>query len=173
MPQLRYRKRRTTKKWIGARTKTNGVSKITNGSNKVSSDKILKVKKTKDKIKKLKSNSSDTKENQKAKVNKDKCINSSTKTKIKSPVDKDGKIVRQFRLKRLSPELAAICGKKKLTRQDVVSRMWRYIKKKQLQDPNQRTRIVCDEKLKALTNKPSIAQSDMLLCIGSHLTIIN
>ena len=164
-------KKEANKTWIG--TKTNGVTKISNGNIKCSSDKILKLKKTKDKVKKSASNSTATKENQKTKANKGKNIKNSEKAKQKSPVDKNGKTVRQFRLKRLSPELAAICGKKKLSRQDVVSRMWRYIKKKQLQDPNQRTTIVCDEKLKALTKKPSIAQSDMLLCIGSHLTLIN
>ena len=163
-------KKETNKTWIG--TKTNAATKISTGNVKSSSDKILKVKKTKDKVKKSISNSTATKENQKTKANKGKNDNSSEKVKQKSTEDKNGKTVRQFRLKRLSPELAAICGKKKLSRQDVVSRMWRYIKKKQLQDPNQRTTIVCDEKLKALTKKPSIAQSDMLLCIGSHLTLI-
>ena len=112
------------------------------------------------------------------KLNKGKYISKGEGTnqaKQKSPVDKNTKppVIRHFRLKRLSPELAAICGKKKLSRQDVVSRMWRYIKKKQLQDPNQRTTILCDEKLRALTQKPSIGQSDMLLCIGSHLTLIH
>ena len=158
-------------KWVGS--KTNGITKVLNGTCKKPSEKILKIKKTKDKVKKSNPNSSDTKENQKAKANKTKSISTTNKIKQKSPVDKNGKTIRQFRLKRLSPELAAICGKKKLSRQDVVSRMWRYIKKKQLQDPNQRTTILCDEKLRALTKKPSIAQSDMLLCIGSHLTLIN
>jgi len=164
-------KEETNKVWVG--TKTNRTIKVLNGTSKKPSEKILKIKKTKDKVKKSNSNSSDTKENQKAKANKTKSISTTNKIKQKSPVDKNGKTIRQFRLKRLSPELAAICGKKKLSRQDVVSRMWRYIKKKQLQDPNQRTTILCDEKLRALTKKPSIAQSDMLLCIGSHLTLIN
>ena len=137
------------------------------------------MKKTKDKTKKSRSNSTATKENQKGKLNKRKHISKAggpNQANRSSPMDKSGKppaAIRQYRLKRLSPELAAICGKKKLSRHDVVSRMWRYIKKKRLQDPNQRTTILCDEKLRALTQKPSIGQTDMLLCIGSHLTLIH
>jgi chromatin remodeling complex protein RSC6 len=169
-----FEKKEGNKPWIGIKIK-NGAGK----SGRVSStEKVLKIKKTKDGSKKVLLNSSATKENRKTKTKKGKLI-----TKGKSPpklnnqlnssVDKTAvtKQIRHYRLKRLSPELAAICGKKKLTRQDVVSRIWRYIKKRRLQDPNQKTTILCDEKLRALTKRPSIGQTDMLLCIGSHLTV--
>ena len=170
------KKKEGNKPWIGVKISASG--KGVSGNHISATDKTLKVKKTKDGTKKSLSNSSATKENQKAKINKGKSISKGDGTgqaKQKSPADKNTKppVIRHFRLKRLSPELAAICGKKKLSRQDVVSRMWRYIKKKQLQDPNQRTTILCDEKLRALTQKPSIGQTDMLLCIGSHLTLIH
>ena len=165
------------KSYIGV--KINGGEKSLKENRISATEKILKIKKTKDGSKKSLSSSIATKENQKTKMNKGKQLSKgdgTDETKPKSPLDKTSKAppaMRQYRLKRLSPELAAICGKKKLSRHDVVSRMWRYIKKKQLQDPNQRTTILCDEKLKALTQKPSIGQSDMLLCIGSHLTLIH
>ena len=160
-------------------TKTSG-SKCLDVNSKSPTQKLLKIKKTKDGSKKTLSNSAATKENQKSKLNKIKKVKKKVEgtegLKQKSPGDKNSKgppAVRQYQLKRLSPELAAICGKKKLSRHDVVSRMWRYIKKKKLQDPDQRTTILCDDKLKALTQKPRIGQTDMLLCIGSHLTLIH
>ena len=171
------KKKESNKPWIGI--KTSGAAKGLNKSHISSTEKILKIKMTKDGTKKSLSNSAATKENQKTKLNKGKHITKGggpNQAKQKSPLDKTSKptpAVRHYRLKRLSPELAAICGKKKLSRHDVVSRMWRYIKKKRLQDPNHRTTILCDEKLRALTKKPSIGQTDMLLCIGSHLTLIH
>lgn len=38
-----------------------------------------------------------------------------------------------FRPKKLSPELASICGRKLMTRPDVVRRIWHYLKSKNLQ----------------------------------------
>ena len=127
---------------------------------------------------------SSTKENQKVKLNKTtpkvspKNIGNSSSDVVASNVNKSKnqqkeRRVPQFKLKRLSPALAAICGKKKMTRQHVVSRMWTYIKKRQLQDPSHKTTILCDEKLRAVTQRASIGQTDMLLCIGPHLTDIN
>ena len=174
---IALKKKEMGKTLIG--TKTNG-SKSLDMNSKSQTEKLLKIKKTKDGSKKSLSNSAATKENQKSKLNKikkvKKKVESTEPSKQKSPGDKNSKgppAVRQYQLKRLSPELAAICGKKKLSRHDVVSRMWRYIKKKKLQDPDQRTTILCDDKLKALTQKPRIGQTDMLLCIGSHLTLIH
>ena len=174
---ITLKKKEMGKTLIG--TKTSG-SKSLDVNSKSPTQKLLKIKKTKDGSKKSLSNSAATKENQKSKLNKikkvKKKVESTEGLKQKSPGDKNSKgppVVRKYQLKRLSPELAAICGKKKLSRHDVVSRMWRYIKKKKLQDPDQRTTILCDDKLKALTQKPRIGQTDMLLCIGSHLTLIH
>ena len=174
---ITLKKKEMVKTVIG--TKTSG-SKSLDINSKSPTENLLKIKKTKDGSKKSLSNLAATKENQKSKLNKikkvKKKVESTEGLKQKSPGDKNSKgppAVRQYQLKRLSPELAAICGKKKLSRHDVVSRMWRYIKKKKLQDPDQRTTILCDDKLKALTQKPRIGQTDMLLCIGSHLTLIH
>ena len=38
------------------------------------------------------------------------------------------------------------------------------------QDPAQRTTIVCDDKLRAVTKKKRILQTDMLRCLAGHMT---
>ncbi|KAL5819533.1 hypothetical protein ACOSQ4_023375 [Xanthoceras sorbifolium] len=46
-------------------------------------------------------------------------------------------------------------GEGELTRADVIKRMWDYIKENNLQDPSDKRRIICDEKLKELFNVDS------------------
>lgn len=74
--------------------------------------------------------------------------------------------------KKLSPALAALLGKKKLARREAVRDIWIYIKKHKLQDPKQRTIIVCDDKLKAVTKKKKVTCSEILTCLGQHMTAI-
>lgn len=82
------------------------------------------------------------------------------------------KKVIAFRPKRLSPVLAAICGKKLLTRQDAVKRFWRYIKLRKLQDPVLKTKINCDDKLKAVTKRKRFDQREMFALLKPHMTDI-
>ena len=70
----------------------------------------------------------------------------------------------------LSPALAAVCGGKKMSRHEVVKKFWQYIKKNELQDPKEKSTIICDQKLKAVTKKKRIPQTEMLRCLGQHLT---
>jgi upstream activation factor subunit UAF30 len=61
-----------------------------------------------------------------------------------------------------SPELAAIVGLTPLPRPEVVSRVWEYIKKHKLQDPQNKREIMADEKLQAVfggKNKVSMFDS--------------
>ena len=90
----------------------------------------------------------------------------------KENVDVAAKKVIVFRPKKLSPELAAICGKRKLSRQETLKRIWRYVKLRKLQDPAIKTKINCDEKLKAVTNKEEIDQREMLALLKLHMTDI-
>jgi hypothetical protein len=46
-----------------------------------------------------------------------------------------------------SPELGEIVGTEQLSRADVVSKVWEYIKKNNLQNPENKREIVADEKL--------------------------
>jgi len=47
----------------------------------------------------------------------------------------------------LSPELSAVVGAKELTRGEVLKKIWEYIKAENLQDPNNKRRIIPDKKL--------------------------
>jgi uncharacterized metal-binding protein len=55
---------------------------------------------------------------------------------LKKPKTVDG-VKRDiiYKQMKLSPALAAICGEKKLTRQEVLKRVWMYIKQRKLQVP--------------------------------------
>merc|ERR1711953_1066323 len=74
--------------------------------------------------------------------------------------------------KRLSPALATICGRKLLNRHEALKAIWKYIKKHDLQGPSQRTIIVCDDKLKAVTKKKRVTSSEILTCLGSNMTTL-
>ena len=52
--------------------------------------------------------------------------------------------------KKLSPILAEITGKEEMTRGEVMKALWVYIKSNDLQDPENRRRILADDKLKEL-----------------------
>jgi len=75
--------------------------------------------------------------------------------------------------KKLSPALTAICGKKQMGRNEAVKGIWAYIKKNNLQDPNQKTVILCDEKLKAVTKKKKVLCVEVLGYLHKHMTSIN
>ncbi|KAA8909318.1 SWIB/MDM2 domain-containing protein [Sphaerosporella brunnea] len=48
----------------------------------------------------------------------------------------------------LSEPLAAFIGESQMSRPEVVKKIWAYVKSKDLQDPNDRRYIICDESLK-------------------------
>ena len=54
--------------------------------------------------------------------------------------------------------------------QDVVKGMWRYIKRRKLQDPAIKTKIHCDDKLKAVAKKTFIDQNEMFALMKLHMT---
>lgn len=70
-----------------------------------------------------------------------------------------------------SSELAEIVGKKDLPRSEVVSKMWAYIKKNDLQDAKDRRQINADEKLiKIFSGKKSVSMFEMNKHLSNHLT---
>ena len=73
------------------------------------------------------------------------------------------------RPKRLSKELAVICGKRTLSRHEVVRNFWVYVKKHGLQDPEQKSVIVCDENLRAVTKRKRIPSTEIFACLKDHL----
>ncbi len=67
-----------------------------------------------------------------------------------------------------SAQLAEIVGASPLPRQEVVSKLWKYIKKNGLQD---RQTINADEKLKPIFgNKKSVTMFEMQKHVSKHLT---
>lgn len=69
-----------------------------------------------------------------------------------------------------SPELAAVVGSAQLSRGDVVSKIWDYIKKNNLQNPANKREIVADDKLrKVFDGKDKVSMFEMNKHLAKHL----
>jgi chromatin remodeling complex protein RSC6 len=68
-----------------------------------------------------------------------------------------------------SQELAAVVGSSPLPRTEVVSKVWDYIKKHKLQDPQNKREIVADDKLKAVFGKGRVTMFEMNKHFVQHL----
>lgn len=69
----------------------------------------------------------------------------------------------------LSEELSMIVGAKKLTRPQVVKKVWDYIKKHKLQDAKQRRVINPDAKLSEVLGKKPIDMLKMAGALSKHI----
>lgn len=70
-----------------------------------------------------------------------------------------------------SAELATITGSSNITRADVVSKMWDYIKKNKLQNPQNKREILADDKLKAIFGgKAKVSMFEMNKHLSNHLS---
>jgi len=83
-----------------------------------------------------------------------------------------GKKVNPALMRPLQPskELAAVVGSKPLPRPEVVSKVWDYIKKHKLQDPQNKREIMADEKLQAVFGKNRVTMFEMNKHLAQHLT---
>jgi upstream activation factor subunit UAF30 len=68
-----------------------------------------------------------------------------------------------------SAELAAVVGDKPLPRTEVVKKLWEYIKKNDLQDPQNRREINADDKLKQVFGKSRVDMFEMTRLVSGHL----
>ena len=68
-----------------------------------------------------------------------------------------------------SPELAAITGSEPIARSAVVSKMWDYIKKNNLQNPQNKREILADDKLKKIFGKDKVSMFEMNKHLSRHL----
>ncbi|MCG7391993.1 SWIB/MDM2 domain-containing protein [Microvirga sp. ACRRW] len=68
-----------------------------------------------------------------------------------------------------SKELAAIVGSNPLPRGEVVSKMWEYIKKNNLQNPENKREIIADDKLQPIFGKPKVTMFEMNKHLAQHL----
>jgi upstream activation factor subunit UAF30 len=69
-----------------------------------------------------------------------------------------------------SKELAAIVGSGKLSRGEVVSKVWTYIKANKLQNPKNGREILADDKLQKIFGKTSVTMFEMNKHLSQHLT---
>lgn len=70
----------------------------------------------------------------------------------------------------LSPELEAVVGKGPLPRSEVVKKLWEYIKKHDLQNPENKRNILADDKLKTLFGgKEEVTMFEMTKIVSPHM----
>jgi upstream activation factor subunit UAF30 len=69
-----------------------------------------------------------------------------------------------------SKELAAVVGAEPLARGEVLSKVWDYIKKHELQNPENRREILADDKLEAVFGKKTVTMFEMNKYLAQHLT---
>ncbi|MBY0256685.1 SWIB/MDM2 domain-containing protein [Methylobacterium sp.] len=68
-----------------------------------------------------------------------------------------------------SAELAAVVGTAALPRGEVVSKVWEYIKKHNLQNPENKREILADDKLKKVFGKDKCTMFEMNKHLAAHL----
>jgi len=75
-------------------------------------------------------------------------------------------------MKPVTPDdaLAAVVGAKPLPRTELTKKLWDYIKKNGLQDKKEKTKIIADDKLKAVFNgKKSVSMFEMTKLVSGHV----
>jgi upstream activation factor subunit UAF30 len=82
-----------------------------------------------------------------------------------------GKKVNPALMKPLQPskELAAVVGSQPLPRAEVVSKVWDYIKRNNLQNPQNKREIKADDKLEKVFGKKSVTMFEMNKHLAQHL----
>lgn len=68
-----------------------------------------------------------------------------------------------------SATLAAIIGPDAIPRTEVTKKIWEYIKKHDLQDPQNRRNINADEKLRPLFEKDQVSMFELTKLVSAHL----
>ncbi len=68
-----------------------------------------------------------------------------------------------------SKELSAVVGTDQIARGAVVSKMWEYIKKNNLQNPANKREILADDKLKPIFGKDKVTMFEMNKHLAQHL----
>jgi upstream activation factor subunit UAF30 len=82
-----------------------------------------------------------------------------------------GRKVNPALMKPLQPsrELAAVVGSSPLPRPEVVSKVWDYIKKHNLQNPQNKREILADDKLEAVFGRKKVTMFEMNKHLAAHL----
>ncbi|KAK2068991.1 hypothetical protein P8C59_003601 [Phyllachora maydis] len=69
----------------------------------------------------------------------------------------------------LSPALQGLVGDAQMSRPQVVKKIWEYIKANDLQDPNDKREIICDDKMQAVFKTTKVNMFKMNKHLGNHL----
>ncbi|KAL3863412.1 hypothetical protein ACJMK2_005169 [Sinanodonta woodiana] len=69
----------------------------------------------------------------------------------------------------LSPDLAAVMGKDKMPRTEVVKRMWEIVRERNLEDPGDRRYMICDEQLFKVFKKKRVMTFAMMKTLKFHI----
>jgi upstream activation factor subunit UAF30 len=78
-------------------------------------------------------------------------------------------------MKPMQPDaaLAAVVGSEPLPRTEVTKKIWDYVRKHNLQDPNDKRTIRADDRLKPIFGgKASVSMFEMTKLVNSHLKAI-
>jgi chromatin remodeling complex protein RSC6 len=68
-----------------------------------------------------------------------------------------------------SSELAAVVGSGSMPRSEIVSKLWEYIKKHDLQDSKDKRQINADDKLEKIFGKKSVSMFEMNKHVSAHV----
>ncbi|MEA9356512.1 SWIB/MDM2 domain-containing protein [Bacteriovorax sp. PP10] len=92
--------------------------------------------------------------------------------KVAAPKVKTARKPNAAFMKALTPSaiLAEIVGAKPLPRTQVVSKIWDYIKKHNLQNPKNKRNIIADDKLAKLFGKKEVTMFELAGIVGKHLS---
>ncbi len=93
-----------------------------------------------------------------------------TKAQPKAKAGGDGKANALQKALQPSAELAAVVGgPAPLPRGEVVSKVWDYIKARNLQNPEDRREILADDKLRKVSGKDKVTMFEMNKHLAQHL----
>lgn len=69
----------------------------------------------------------------------------------------------------LSPPLAEMLGETQLSRPQTVKKIWAYVKERDLQDPQDKRQIRCDERMRAVFKQERVHMFTMNKLLAAHL----
>ena len=70
----------------------------------------------------------------------------------------------------LSPELQAVVGAGPMPRSEVVKKICEYIKKNDLQNPQNKRNILADDKLRVIFGKDEVTMFEMTKLVSGHMS---
>jgi upstream activation factor subunit UAF30 len=69
----------------------------------------------------------------------------------------------------LSAQLSALVNETQLSRPQTVKKIWEYIKARDLQDPNDKRQIICDDAMRQVFKTDKVHMFTMNKIINTHL----